>query len=382
MTLPDRYLDVRHRSEELCRSLPVEDMQVQAAEFASPAKWHLAHTTWFFEQFVLDRFAAPYRPFDEDFNFLFNSYYEGAGKRHARPLRGLLTRPSVARVLDYREAVNEAMTALLAKRDEKALVDLVVLGLHHEQQHQELLITDLKYALGTQPTHPAYDGPVDDASPVGEGRWIELDEGPVEIGHVGDGFCFDNELPRHRTWVHACEVNTTLVSNREWLEFVEDGGYRDHRHWHMDGWTWVRKHDIEAPLYWRRRDGVWWQYTLRRGLAPLDPGDAVMHVSFYEAAAFASWRGMQLVTEARWESVRGELVHGGRWEWTGSAYLPYPGYRPAPGVVGEYNGKFMVNQMVLRGGSVATPSGHARPTYRNFFYPEQRWQLTGLRGCR
>lgn len=375
-TLP--YHEVRRRTEALAAPLSVEDQGAQPVANVSPPKWHLAHTTWYFETFVLQPFLAGYRTFDPHFSFLFNSYYEGVGVRVRRDRRGTLTRPTVDRVYDYRRAVDEAVGSMLERGLAPEVEKLAELGLHHEQQHQELLVTDLKYILGTQPTHPAYGGPIEESFFGGEPRWLEIPEGVHDIGFDGAGFSFDNERPRHRVYLNGGRIRTTLVRNEEYLEFVRAGGYRDFRHWHADGWAWVNREGIEAPLYWRPDADRWLEYTLH-GLRPLDPDDAVCHVSFYEAAAFAAWRGLRLPTEQEWEVLADELGHGGRWEWTDSAYLPYPGFAPEPGAVGEYNGKFMVNQMVLRGYSVATPPGHERRTYRNFFYPHERWQYTGIR---
>ena len=372
------YKAVRGYSEAQCKNLPTEDFQVQAADFASPPKWHLAHTTWFFEQFVLRPFTNDYQPLDTQFNYLFNSYYEGVGERHARPKRGLVTRPTVEDVYRYRDHVDAAMHAFLERDPDTQATALVVLGLHHEQQHQELFYTDLKYNLGTQPTQPRYAGELDEAAYSEQDDWISIDEGVVEIGYTGTGFHFDNEGPRHKQYVHATKLRTSLVTNQEYLAFVEDGGYQDHRLWHSDGWSWVQDNNINAPLYWQKREDGWHEYTLA-GAKPLDLNATVAHVSFYEATAFAQWAGYRLPTEIQREVAAPRLGNAGRWEWTNSAYLPYPGYCAPSGAVGEYNGKFMVNQMVLRGASVATSPGHSRPTYRNFFYPDQRWQYTGIR---
>ncbi len=379
----EEYLQVRTETEALCKPLAIEDHVAQPMADVSPPKWHLAHTTWFFEEFVLLPYVPTYRVFHEKYRYLFNSYYESVGTRHSRPRRGTATRPTVEEIYRYREAVDRAMTTLLSSDNlPDASLERVLLGLHHEQQHQELLITDLKYILGTQPLQPAYGPSIQESvSEPGGDRWLDIAAGCYEIGHDGFGFSFDNERPRHTVYLQDAQIRSTLVRNDEFLAFIQDGGYRDFRHWLSDGWTWVQAHDITAPLYWREVDGAWVQYTLK-GVAPLDPQAPLMHVSFYEASAFASWLGLRLPSEQEWEASQGLFSHEQRWEWTQSAYMPYPGYRPPPGAVGEYNGKFMVNQMVLRGGSAATPPGHIRPTYRNFFYPHQRWQYTGIRLAR
>ncbi len=399
------YLAVRAETERLAHALSAEDQAVQSMPDASPAKWHRAHTTWFFETFVLCH-APQYRVFDDRFAFLFNSYYEAAGPRHARPLRGLLTRPGADEVRKYREYVDEHMYALLEQRGaEPEIAALTELGLQHEQQHQELLLTDILHAFAQNPLHPAYAPYV--PAPAGEQRAAEiltLDGGIVEIGHADGGFAFDNEMPRHEVLLNPFRLADRLVTNGEWLEFVAAGGYETPAHWLSDGWQWVRQENWDAPLYWQKRDGNWQEMTLS-GLQPLELDAPVSHVSFYEADAFARWRGRRLPTEHEWEHAalslkakpqdgnlrdKGNLrplptrgpdgqFFGDVWEWTQSPYTPYPGFRPAAGAVGEYNGKFMINQMVLRGGSCVTGADHIRATYRNFFYPHQRWQFSGLR---
>ncbi len=383
LDLLEDYFRVRKETESICRPLAIEDYVAQPMADVSPPKWHLAHTSWFFEEFVLREFVKNYQVYHEKYGYLFNSYYESAGERHSRPRRGTATRPTVREISAYREAVDEAMTALLsATALRESVRERVILGLHHEQQHQELLITDIKYILGTQPLQPAYGPSIEENLPEpDEDRWTDVSEGSYEIGHDGRGFRFDNETPKHTAYLHDARVRSTLVRNREFLAFMADGGYRDFRYWLSDGWTWVQKNEIEAPLYWQQVDGQWLHYTLR-GVVPVDPEAPLMHVSFYEASAFASWLDRRLPLEQEWEIAQGAFAHGERWEWTQSAYGPYPGYRPPLGPIGEYNGKFMANQMVLRGGSAATPPGHARATYRNFFYPHQRWQYTGIRLAR
>ena len=381
----DRFQAIRAHTERLVAALTPEDQCVQSMPDASPAKWHRAHTTWFFEEFLLRPHLAGYRPFDPDFRYLFNSYYEAVGARHPRPSRGLLTRPSAERVGGYRAHVDDAMTRLLRDPPEAA-AELVELGLHHEQQHQELLLTDMLHAFAQNPLSPAvlpdWREPEGAEEPT---RFVTLAGGLERVGHDGAGFCFDNETPRHGVFLEPFQVADRLVRNGEWLAFVQDGGYRTPTLWMSDGWAQVQEEGWAAPLHWRQRDGAWLEMGLG-GLRALDPEAPVRHVCWYEADACARWAGARLPTEAEWEAAADHQAlreqDGHVWQWTGSAYRPYPGFRPALGAVGEYNGKFMIGQMVLRGGSLATPPGHARPTYRNFFHPDKRWQFTGLRLAR
>ncbi|MCO6417662.1 ergothioneine biosynthesis protein EgtB [Siccirubricoccus sp. KC 17139] len=381
-SLAVRYAAVRARTEALAAPLSPEDQCIQSMPDASPAKWHRAHTTWFFETFLLLPHLPGYRRLNEDYAFLFNSYYEAAGPRHARPKRGMLTRPSAAEVGEYRAHVDAAMAQLLADPPAEAL-PLVELGLQHEEQHQELLLTDILHALSQNPLRPAYDPDWrEPASPAGPARYLVGAEGLAEIGHASPGFAFDNETPRHRTWLEGYRIADRLVTNGEWLAFMADGGYRTPTLWMSAGWATACAEGWEAPLYWERRGEEWRQFTLG-GLRPVDPALPVRHISWYEAEAFARWAGRRLPTEAEWEAAATlpgfAAATGTGWQWTGSAYRPYPGFRPWAGAVGEYNGKFMVQQMVLRGGSLATPPGHARLPYRNFFPPESRWQFSTLR---
>jgi ergothioneine biosynthesis protein EgtB len=330
---------------------------------------------------ILKKFVPEYKVFDERFGFLFNSYYNTVGKRTARDHRGDLSRPTVKDVFAYRQHVDEKMRELMSEAPaEKAFADLVILGLNHEQQHQELLLTDLKYTLSLNPIFPVYrdDFAIEEKSVTRPIDYIRIEEGLYDIGYAGDGFCFDNELSRHKVYLNEFEIATRPATNLDYLKFILDGGYTEHRFWHSDGWEWVNQNEITAPLYWHQRDGEWFQFTLA-GLRPMRWDAPVCHISYYEAAAFAEWREMRLPTEFEWEAASDKLDWGLRWEWTNSAYLPYPGFKKAAGAVGEYNGKFMINQMVLRGGSVATPEGHSRATYRNFFQPHLRWQFMGLR---
>jgi dimethylhistidine N-methyltransferase len=398
-----RYRRLRQATEALTRSLTPEDMVAQSMPDASPTKWHLAHTTWFFETFLLSPHLPGYRVFDPRFGFLFNSYYEALGPRQPRPDRGLITRPSVADVLAYRAHVDEGMGRLLAE-GAGDLADLLDLGLAHEEQHQELMLMDILHLFAASPLSPAF-APPRGAMPTSPQplAYLGFEGGLVEIGHEGTGFAFDNEGPRHRVWLEPYRLADRLVTNGEWLAFMADGGYARPDLWLSAGWARVQAEGWSGPLYWRETDEGWAVMGLT-GLRPADPAAPVSHVSYYEAEAYAAWAGARLPTEAEWEHaaarapVEGEFLGCGRlaaqaapegqglrqmfgdlWEWTRSAYLPYPGFRPAPGAVGEYNGKFMAGQFVLRGGSCVTPAGHVRPSYRNFFYPDQRWMFSGVR---
>jgi ergothioneine biosynthesis protein EgtB len=406
--LAGRYRAVRRQSDALSEPLEPEDQVVQSMPDASPTKWHLAHTSWFFETFILAPNVPGYRPFRPEFAFLFNSYYNAIGERIPRARRGLLTRPPLAEVLRYRRHVDEQVLQWLDRADEdrwRQAAPILVLGLHHEQQHQELILTDIKHAFGSNPLRPAYR-PREraDAAATPPMRWIPFAEGVRRVGHDGDGFAFDNERPRHRQFVASYRLASRPVTNGEYRAFIEDRGYDRPEFWLADGWDARRTQDWTAPLYWEPRGDGWWTLTLA-GMEQLDEAEPVCHVSFYEADAFARWSGARLPTEAEWEHaaadvpLAGNFLEGGRlhpapapadgavlsqlfgdvWEWTQSPYTPYPGYRPAPGALGEYNGKFMCNQMVLRGGSCATPQSHIRPSYRNFFPPAARWQFTGIR---
>jgi ergothioneine biosynthesis protein EgtB len=404
-----RYAAVRSFTEELASPLAVEDFVVQTMEDVSPTKWHLAHVTWFFETFVLRPHLPDYTPFHPRFAYLFNSYYVQAGERHCRDRRGYLSRPTVAEVYEYRAHVDRHMDALLNLDPGPEVISLVEVGIQHEQQHQELILTDIKHVFSVNPLRPAYhQGARDDAMPVDSVRWVAVDEGVYEIGHDGSEFAFDNEGPRHRVYLNAFQIADRLVTNREFIEFIHDGGYRRPELWLSLGWAAVQEKQWAEPFYWELHDGGWRTFTLS-GMRDLDPDAPVTHVNYFEADAFARWAGARLPTEQEWEvaaigqTIQGNLaetrrfhpararpapdgplsqLYGDVWEWTRSPYSPYPGYQPAPGALGEYNGKFMCNQFVLRGGSCATSSSHLRATYRNFFPPDASWQFTGIRLAR
>ncbi len=384
--LAARYQSIRNHTELLARNLTPEDQVVQSMTDASPVKWHRGHTTWFFEEFVLRTALPGYTVFDEAFRYLFNSYYDAIGARHPRPMRGLLTRPAAAVVSAYRRHVDAAMGRLLSRPPDPALGALIELGLNHEQQHQELLVTDMLHGFAQNPLRPAmFDQGWAPPNAPGPTRFITVRGGIRRIGHAGSAFCFDNETPAHDVLLRDFAIADRLVRNREYQAFIDAGGYRTVTAWMSDGWAAAQAAGWTAPLHWFRQDGAWWQME-PTGPRPLDPEAPVRHISWYEADAYARWAEARLPTEAEWEvasldpALREVDTHA--WQWTDSAYRPYPGFRPVAGAVGEYNGKFMINQMVLRGGSLATPPGHARRTYRNFFHPDKRWQFTGLRLAR
>jgi ergothioneine biosynthesis protein EgtB len=417
LSLSQRYQQTRQLSEQICQPLATEDYVIQSMPDVSPPKWHLAHTTWFFETFLLVPFLADYAIFNPEFGYLFNSYYEAVGQRHPRSQRGLLSRPTVEQVYQYRAFVDEAMQRLLVRSLAPAVNSLILLGLHHEQQHQELLLTDIKHILALNPLRPAYQSNLPASAPIAaQEQWLDYPGGLYAIGqdaigHEASGhevefsieFTFDNESPRHQVYLQDYWLASRLVTNAEYLEFMQAGGYQTPDYWLSAGWAIVQTEQWRSPLYWEQKDGAWWMMTLT-GMRPVNEHEPVCHVSYYEADAYARWAGKRLPTEAEWEvaaaqvSVQGNFMDKGRlhpapaakatrpdqlfgdvWEWTQSAYLPYPGFQSAPGAVGEYNGKFMCNQMVLRGGSCATSHNHIRPTYRNFFPPETRWQFSGIR---
>jgi ergothioneine biosynthesis protein EgtB len=416
LTLLGRFRQVRAATESLCRPLATDDYSIQSMPDASPAKWHLAHTSWFFEEFVLKAAIEDYAPFDAAFGYLFNSYYESVGPRHNRPERGLLSRPTIEQIWAYRAHVDEEMQLVLERALPPELEQVVTVGLHHEQQHQELLLTDMKHLFSLNPLKPAYaaGGALSRQSASNSLSFLSFSGGLAEIGHAGADFCFDNERARHRVHLEPFRLANRLATNGEYLQFIRSGGYQRHDHWLSDGWACVQREHWRHPLYWS--DSLEQEFTLG-GMRPLDLNAPVCHLSYYEADAFARWAGARLPTEFEWESVavrelgpatnpaplRGNFVEDGLWhpaaaavsgteragavsqlfgdvwEWTGSAYAPYPRFRPMNGALGEYNGKFMVNQLVLRGGSCASPRSHIRATYRNFFYPTARWQFSGVR---
>lgn len=378
--LLDKYNSVRSHSENICKPLEIEDYVVQPVVDVSPPKWHLGHTTWFFETFILKPYYKGYKVFNDQYDFVFNSYYESVGARVVRTDRGNLSRPSVTDVYQYRAYVDEQMEIFLQNEIlSSELAEVLELGLNHEQQHQELLYSDIKYILGHNPLFPVYSSDkIFDQQTSQYNEFVKVEAGIYEIGYKGDDFCFDNELGRHKVYLDRFEIAKYPVTNAQYLEFIADGGYTNFKYWHSEGWEWVKENEAKSPLYWHYIDQKWMNYTFG-GLQEIDLNEPVCHVNFYEASAFASWKGMRLPTEAEWETASPELNWGQRWEWTDSAYLPYPGFQKAPGAIGEYNGKFMVSQMVLRGASVATPKGHSRATYRNFFHPRHQWQFMGIR---
>jgi len=412
-TITERYHTVRQFSETLCEPLETEDYVVQTMESVSPTKWHLAHTSWFFETFVLRPHLDGYEPIDEQYAYLFNSYYIQAGERHCRDRRGYISRPTVAEVYAFRHHVDEHVDRLLTSVDaaqRRELAPLVELGIHHEQQHQELMLTDIKHVFSVNPLRPAYrDLQPPARTEVPELGWTAFEEGVYEVGYDGDGFHYDNETPRHKTYVQPFELANRLVTNGEFIAFIEDQGYQRPELWLSEGWSTVQERDWTEPFYWEQHDGQWYLYTLG-GMREVNPGEPLTHITYFEAEAYARWAGARLPEEEEWEiaarsqPMQGNFVDEGRyhpvplaedanpdelhqlygdvWEWTRSTYSPYPGYKPLPGAIGEYNGKFMCGQFVLRGGSCATSHSHIRPTYRTFFHPDEAWQFTGFRLAR
>jgi ergothioneine biosynthesis protein EgtB len=373
-----QFLEIRHQTERICQSLRPEDTSIQPIDYVSPPKWHLAHTTWFFEQFVLTEYKENYKVFNPDFAYYFNSYYNNVGDRVVRANRGLMTRPILKEVLDYRAYVNSHMSEFLKEGISKEISEVIEIGLQHEQQHQELLIYDIKYIFGNQPSFPKLDYTINLKPELWQQGFIKIQEGVYNIGYQGDHFCWDNELGKHKVFLHDYEISNRLVTNSEYIAFIESGGYKNFNLWHADGWEFIQNNNTEFPMYWHKVDGKWMYYTLQ-GFEEIELNLPVSHVTLYEAFAYAQWKGMRLPTEFEWEIASNQLNFGQLWEWTNSAYLPYPNYIKADGAIGEYNGKFMVNQMVLRGASIATGKKHSRPTYRNFFHPEMRWQFSGIR---
>jgi ergothioneine biosynthesis protein EgtB len=412
-SLVEQYKQVRSFSEQLCIPLVTEDYVIQSMPDVSPTKWHLAHVTWFWETFLLSPARPDYKSPHPQYAYLFNSYYNSLGERHCRPKRGLISRPTVKETYQYRAYVDEQVLDLLERIDERRLAELtpiILIGLNHEQQHQELMLTDIKHVLSSNPLHPSYQERTHTSTAsVPPLEWVSYPEGIYWIGYEGDGFCYDNEVPRHRQFLEPFQIASRLVTNGEYLEFIEDGGYQNPLLWLSEGWNTVQTREWQAPLYWEKQDGEWWVMTLS-GFRKVDKNEPACHVSYFEADAYARWANARLATEFEWEvaaqdvSIKGNFVESGLyhpaplqplaaqgklsqmygdvWEWTQSSYSPYPGYKPAPGAVGEYNGKFMCNQYVLRGGSCATSSSHIRPTYRNFFPADAQWQFMGIRLAR
>ncbi|OIO99833.1 MAG: sulfatase maturase [Bacteroidetes bacterium CG2_30_33_31] len=382
MNLVSLYNELRAYTTKICAPLKTEDFIPQPAIFASPIKWHLAHTTWFFETFILMKFLPNYKIFNSKFSFLFNSYYNNAGERLKRVNRGLLTRPLVSEVFEYRMYVDIAINQLLndASLMNKNISDLIILGINHEQQHQELMWTDLKYLFSCSPLLPVYEADLPFTKSIYQTKqeFIKIETDTYNIGNIGNDFCYDNEKAFHKVYLNEFEISNMLVTKSEFAEFVNDGGYNNFNLWHDDAWHWLNNEKIKSPIYWHEIDNKWYEYTLK-GLLPIAQNEAMNHISYYEAFAYAEWKGMRLPTEFEWEVASDKFEWGDVWEWTSSAYLPYPNFIKAEGAIGEYNGKFMVNQHVCRGASVATSRNHSRNTYRNFFSPEMRWQFTGLR---
>jgi len=374
------FTETRARTEKLCKPLEIEDYVVQPALDVSPPKWHLGHTTWFYEEFILKHFKPNYKIFHEDFAFAFNSYYESLGKRVIRSDRGNMSRPGVAKVYDYRHYVTNELKELLQSDISEEVEHLLLMGIHHEKQHQELLMTDIKYILGNNPFLPKYDNAfIENTVETQDQKWISMEEGIYEIGHKNTAeFHYDNEVDKHKVYLHDFKISNRLITCGEYLEFINAGGYKDFNFWHAEAWEWVTENNIAQPMYWHNIEGKWHHFTLQ-GLQELDLDTPVCHISYFEAFAFAQWKECRLPTEFEWEAAQSKFKWGDRWEWTESAYLPYPGYKKEPGAIGEYNGKFMVNQKVLRGGSVVTAPKHTRPTYRNFFQTNLRWQYSGIR---
>ncbi|WP_452219866.1 ergothioneine biosynthesis protein EgtB [Lacinutrix salivirga] len=372
------FKEVREQTENICNPLEIEDYSVQPIIDVSPPKWHLAHSTWFFEQFILVPHSENYKVHNADFAYLFNSYYNNAGDRVLRPNRGLMTRPTVKQVYDYRKYVTEHLAQLLEKNVKQDVLNLVEIGINHEQQHQELLAYDIKYILGHQPTFPSYAKAFQLKEETIKQEFLSVEEGVYTIGHQNNSFCFDNELGVHKTYIQPFKISNKLVTNAEYIEFIEAGGYTNFNLWHAEGWDFINKNTITTPLYWYKIDENWQYYNLN-GLETIDPNLPVTHISYYEAFAYAQWKGMRLPTEFEWEVAADKFKWGQVWEWTASAYQPYPNFKKAEGALGEYNGKFMVNLQVLRGASVATAKNHSRKTYRNFFHASLQWMFSGIR---
>jgi len=406
-SLARRFRLVREFTEELCKPLETEDYVIQSMPDVSPTKWHLGHTSWFFEAFVLGNADSNYKSIHPLYTYLFNSYYIQIGERWERPKRGLLSRPTVNDIYEYRKFVDENVIEFIKNCDDKfynEYAPIIEIGLNHEQQHQELLLADIKHVLSLNPLNPVYlEREIKSSRNVPEIKWIEFEEGIFEIGHSGKGFCYDNETPRHKEFINPFRIANRLITNSEYIEFIEDGGYKNGPLWLSDGWATIENEGWKAPLYWEMKNGEWWNFTLN-GFRKVNPAEPITHISYYEADAFASWKDARLPTEAEWEVAAGALqykgnfvetlnfhpvplqskdglnqMYGDVWEWTRSSYSPYPGYKILPGALGEYNGKFMSSQMVLRGGSCTTSETHIRDTYRNFFPPHSRWQFMGIR---
>lgn len=377
--LKEKFLIVRKYSEILCKPLEIEDYSIQPEAFVSPPKWHLAHVTWFWETFVLSKYLKNYKVYHNDFSYLFNSYYNNVGERVLRLNRGLMTRPTVQEIFNYRKYVTATMENFFSQDLTNEVLDIIEIGINHEEQHQELFVYDIKYIYGNQPVYPKYENKSFMLKKEDEKQtFISFPEGIYEIGHSGEGFSFDNELGRHKVYLNAFEISNQLVTNNDFINFIEEGGYQNFNFWHDDAWHWINNNNITAPLYWKKIEDKWHYYNLD-GFHEINLELPLNHVSYYEAYAYAEYKNMRLPTEEEWEVASDKFNWGQVWEWTNSAYLPYPNFNKASGALGEYNGKFMINTMVMRGASIATPRGHSRKTYRNFFHPNMRWQYSGIR---
>ncbi len=382
LNITEKFSLIRNYTVQICEPLETEDCVCQPADFASPPKWHLSHTTWFFEEIILKNFVPNYKPFNSQYSFLFNSYYNSLGERVSQNSRGNLSRPTVAEIFDYRKHVDHCIHNLLNENNSSKLKKLIEISLNHEQQHQELLLTDLKLILGLNPLKPIYKNSYclveENITQPSSKNWLHIKEGTYKIGAKSKNFRYDNEQPQHRVFLEEFSIQSELVTNEDYLKFILDQGYNRYELWLDEGWKWVSKNQIKFPLYWEKHEDNWFYYTLS-GFKEINWDAPLCHVSFYEAHAFSLWRKMRLPTEFEWEASHSKFNFGTRWEWTNSAYLPYPNYQSLQGSLAEYNGKFMINQIVLRGGSIATPHNHSRPTYRNFFHPHTQWQFSGVR---
>ncbi len=374
----EKFNSIRQNSENICSILEIEDYIPQPITDVSPPKWHLGHTTWFFEQFILVKYDVNYKPYNDDFAFIFNSYYNNMGERIQRKNRGFMTRPTVKDVYNYRKYVNDKINLLISQNTTQEILKLIEIGINHEEQHQELLTYDIKYIFGVQPTYPVIGNYYKLQPENREPEWININDGFYNLGAIGNSFSYDNEMPHHKVWLPEYQISNKLITNAEYIEFIEDNSYHNFNLWHEEALYWLKENSIELPLYWKKKNGKYLVYDYD-GLNELKPELPIMHLSFYEAFAFCEWAGYRLPNEYEWEIASDKFAWGQLWEWTQSSYSPYPGFKKPDGALGEYNGKFMVNQYVLKGASVGTPNGHSRKTYRNFFHSSSRWIFSGLR---